>query len=391
MTSLFSARRRAEEFADALDGPTAPREELLPYVTLATRLRSHAPVDPRPEYVADLRERLLTAADELLVPGDPLVLPARRTPRERRLVAAASVAVVLAGSTGLAAAAQEALPGETLYPVKRGIERAQAGLSVSDAGKGRDLLAQAQDRLGEVRGLLAQDRQDAAPQVPETLADFTVQAQQGSELLLGSFRDGRDPADVGTVREFTAAAIVALQDLARTAPPEAQDGLVSAALALRDIDEQARALCSSCAADLPDLQLPGIFLTAADVETRLTGVDADALDNSHPVVVDRAGSTGGDEGTGGTGPAVPGVGVPPVAPPSVDPGTGPAQPGELLPDDLTVAEPGTKAGKRAGKKAAEKADGAAKAAEGAAEDIADGLSGVVETILPDPAPGSLLP
>ena len=41
----------------------------------------------------------------------------------------------------MAAAAQSALPGEALYPVKRGIEKAEAGLSLGSAGRGRDLLA----------------------------------------------------------------------------------------------------------------------------------------------------------------------------------------------------------------------------------------------------------
>ena len=111
----------------------------------------------------------------MLVPSSaPLTLPVRqRGPRERRLVAAASVVVLFGGTASMAAAAQQALPGEALYPIKRGLEQAEAGLSVSTAGKGQDLLRQANDRLGEVEDLLATGSLTAAPQVPGTLEDFT--------------------------------------------------------------------------------------------------------------------------------------------------------------------------------------------------------------------------
>ena len=67
--------------------------------------------------------------------------------RNSILVAAASsaVAVLLGGSAGMAAAAQNALPGEALYPVKRGIESAQLQL-VSGPDRGRAQLANAADR-----------------------------------------------------------------------------------------------------------------------------------------------------------------------------------------------------------------------------------------------------
>lgn len=392
MTSLFSTRRRAEEFDAAVStGPPAhrtrvgeePRElhpDLAPLVSLATALRDTPEVAPRDEFVADLRTRLLLAADEALVAGDRLALPTRRSPRERRLVAAASVAVVLAGTTGVAAAAQEALPGDALYPVKRSLEWAEAGLSTSEAGKGKDLLHQAAGRLGEVEGLLATGSGTALPQVPGTLEDFTGSAQEGSDLLLGSYRDGGDPSDVVAVREFTAESIVALQQLARTAPPDAQDELVTAALTLRDIDQAAVSLCSSCASDLPDLQVPGIFLAASEVESRLLGLEPGELDNSHPVVVpaqpgEADGEPGAEAGPGGT-PAGPAPAVP-------DPAT---EPPKLLPEK----SPGP------GKGAAdEAAKGAKKKVDDTVDEVTEPLPDPVKTLLPDPAelpdPGGLLP
>ena len=40
----------------------------------------------------------------------------------------------------MATASQDALPGDVLYPLKRGIEQAQAGLGTSPAARGERLL-----------------------------------------------------------------------------------------------------------------------------------------------------------------------------------------------------------------------------------------------------------
>jgi hypothetical protein len=74
MSSLHPARRRAERFNSLLDGEReavrAPRDiELL---ELVDALQSVAPAEARPEFVADLRERLVLAAEtELVVPDSP--------------------------------------------------------------------------------------------------------------------------------------------------------------------------------------------------------------------------------------------------------------------------------------------------------------------------------
>lgn len=377
MTALFSTRRRAEEFAAALDGRRSVlSEEVRDLVGVATALRAHESLSsarPRDEFTRDLRVRLMAEAAEVLVPSSaPLTLPVRhRTPRERRLVAAASVVVVLGGTASMAAAAQQALPGEALYPIKRGIEQAEAGLSVSTAGKGQDLLRQANDRLGEVEDLLATGSVTAAPQVPSTLEQFTSQAQEGSGLLMASFEETRDPQTIVAVREFTAQAVTMLQDLARTAPPEAQDELASAALALGDIDREASELCGSCAGDLPDLEVPGIFLAAAEVDRALTAVDGRflELDNSHPFVVDKRGL----KRTGETVTAATGT---PQESTSVKDSSG---------GDSTEVLPGGDGGTTTDDKDVQKVvEDTVNQVEDPVTNLTDGLSGAVETVVPDP-------
>lgn len=380
MTALFRERRRAEEFAAALEGRSrAISDELRPLVSVATALREprREEVAPRPEFTAELRALLMAEAERTLSPDAPLVLPARRHgPRERRLAVAASVAVLLGGSAGVAAAAQSALPGEALYPLKRGLESAQAGLSVSTAGRGQDLLRQADGRLAEVEGLLA-GSPTYAPQVPDTIEDFMGQAREGAELMLASFEETSDPASVVAVRQFAASSIEMLQEIARTAPPEAQDELAAAAMTLKEIDARAAELCPSCGDDLPDLQVPGIFLAAAEVDRAFALVAAQRLlDNSHPVVADKrlvkrvTDSLPGldaqpqDDGTGGGDPTIgdePAPGPVPQDDPTSDTLLELAGDTDLTQSDKTVR----------------------KSVEDGTDQITKGLSGVVETILPE--------
>src|SRR5680860_76512 len=313
MTSLFTARRRAEEFAAAVDGDPRSTGSYAPVIDdlaeVATLLRTYEPVAPRAEFTNGLRERLMVEAESALSPETAkLVLPVRtHGARERRFVAAASAVVLIGGTTSMAAAAQSALPGEMLYPIKRGIEKVEAQLSMTTAGRGQDLLHQASGRLTEVRALLSSDSVSSAPQVPVTLSEFTTQAEQGSALLLESFQETRDPESVASVRTFAAGGVAALEQMADHVPADAQDELADAALALRDIDERAEALCSTCAEGMPDLEIPGIILARAEVDRALRTASASQLDNSHPVVVTRDPDRQKRDASGPSGAAGPGT------------------------------------------------------------------------------------
>ena len=168
MTTLFRARQRAEEFAARVDAPAAPlravrsesgagereTDRLVGVVTsLRRQAEAHGGPVPRAAFTTELRERLMVEAAVALTPRQAaLTLPPRtRSRTERRLVAAASAVVLLGGTAGMAAAAQHALPGEALYPIKRGIEKAEAGLATTSVGRGRDLLTQVERNRGRQR------------------------------------------------------------------------------------------------------------------------------------------------------------------------------------------------------------------------------------------------
>jgi hypothetical protein len=377
MTSVFHARRRAEEFAAAVDGgaesSAARGPEVTTLLALVASLRDQPPVEPRSEFATDLRSRLMLEAEATLRPEPAtLLLPVRsRGRRERRLVAAASAFVLIGGTTTMAAAAQGALPGDALYPVKRTLERAEAGLSLSQAGKGKDLLSQASDRLTEVQGLVGDESVQSAPRVPATLAAFSSTATEGSTLLFEEYRESGDPASVVAVRTFTSEGIARLEALADTVPGDAQDELAAAAILLHDIDSEAAALCGSCAAELPVVEVPGIFLARADVDRALELAAGQQLDNNHPVVVSKdafdsarkVADSAGPTPDGPAGPSAP-AGPTPLPSPDWNPDAWP----QLLPDGDTT-----------GKTAEDTA-----IAEKLGEDLRSGLDGVVKTLLPDP-------
>lgn len=291
MTSLFQARRRAEDFAAAVDdrgaGRRAGGEEITALLEVVDTLREQPAVEPRAEFAADLRDRLMLDAQTALSPqAAHLRLPAReRGRRERRLVAAASAFVLVGGTTTIAAASQSALPGEALYPVKRGIERVEAGLNTSSAGKGHDLLAQARDRLVEVERLVESGSEPSHSQVPDTLTTFSATAAEGSTLMFEAFGESYDRALVVEVRTFTRDGAATIEDLAESVPAGARDELAAAAVLLAEIDREAAELCDTCAPGLPAVEVPGILLTRAEVDRALALAAAQVLANDHPVEV----------------------------------------------------------------------------------------------------------
>jgi len=323
------------------------------------------------------------AATVLTPQNAGLALPVRtRGKRERRLVAVASAAVLIGGTAGMAAAAQDSLPGEALYPLKRGIEKAELGLSMSSTGRGHDLLRQASDRLDEAQGLVDQRSALGTPRVPDTVAAFTTSARNGSDMLLASYAESRDPKTVAAVRAFTAAALAQVSALNQTAPADAQPGLRDAAIALRDIDAQATRLCDTCS-DLPALKVPAMFLASAEVDRAMQRFQAAQPDNSHPVVAAKqdlrtahAQRRGASNGSAPAPAAGRHASTTPVVPGTPEVSSGPA------PKSALPAVPG-----------ATSTPEVHVTADVDLSKITDGLGDTVETILPDPGTGAggLLP
>jgi hypothetical protein len=254
MAPLISARRDAEDFARVVDGSQADVADRYADLTACVDLlRAHDIPAPRPEFVADLRIRLLAAADTLLVPAATGQRPASvitlapTTRRHRRLGAAAAAFVIVGASAGVAAAAEGSLPGDPLYPIKRGIESAHVSLNTSDAAKGRDLIAQANTRLDEIDGLISDG--DSTTRINDTLAAYEHSASSGADLLFVAYQRDGSSADLAALRGTFTEQLDALQRLASQAPPTTQPGFASATALVGDLDQQARVLCGNCGPD----------------------------------------------------------------------------------------------------------------------------------------------
>jgi len=250
MTPLFPAQRAAEEFEKALGG-TATQDVADRYGTLLETvevLRAQPEVQPRVEFVDELRGRLMTAAETELVAAPNVVrlVPKRTSGTRRRLGTAAASLVIVGGTAGMAAAASGALPGDALYPVKRGVEQTSAAVRMSDAAEGEALLRQANTRLEEVRSLQAKGTTD-----PELLAStveaFTSAADRGSKKLFTAYQAEGNGQDITTVRDFTSTQMADVAALAKsTSNPALDELLLDAADTLADIDQQALVLCGTC-------------------------------------------------------------------------------------------------------------------------------------------------
>jgi hypothetical protein len=251
MTPLLPAQRAAEEFDQVLGG-TASKASADRYSELleaVEALRAQPELVPRTEFVGDLRSRLMTAAETELVAAPSVVRhlePARTRRRNRRIGTIAASLVIVGGSAGMAAAASGALPGEPLYPIKRGIEQVDTAVRLSDVSKGEALLNQAATRLEEAQAIQAQGSPEPAL-IAETIDSFQDAAGEGSDKLFSAYQAGGDTQDINTVRSFTSkqmAGIVAMS--ADNLDSKTNGLLVDAADTLADIDQQARVLCGGC-------------------------------------------------------------------------------------------------------------------------------------------------
>jgi hypothetical protein len=297
MTVPFAARRRAEEFDDLVNGasPAArssldrrDTERFADLLAVVDDLRAVPQVAPRPEFTASLRERLMTEAQTVLVAQGVrgreeearLVLPVRPRTRDRRLATLLGGAALIGATTSMAVAAQTALPGDSLYPVKRAIEDVRTDLSADDADKGALLLTSARGRLVEAEQLTRTASPSQGAAIADTLGAFDEQATEASQMLLRAYAGSGDEQVIASLRDFTGTSLDSLSVLERTVPDSARDELVAAGTHLAEIDARAAAACPACGGGVGTL--PPFLLSSSvagqDVGTMLTASSASIIE-----------------------------------------------------------------------------------------------------------------
>ena len=251
MIANVSAHRRANAFAQALeeqpDRGTAAEQSEGPapaavdrpgqgrMLSLATGLGELPKPELDPEVKVVQRAQLVAAMEAMLQEGtaagggatDPSV-PEQRSHRGRgahratglgklrprsRLskgLAAGGLTVgVAAGAfSGVAAASSDALPGDSLYGLKRGIEDVKLNyLADGDNERGEVYLDQASTRLNEARRLMERDRagqldHESLGEIRRALSGMRHDASEGHRLLHEAYQ--RDPDSLGPIQALDA-------------------------------------------------------------------------------------------------------------------------------------------------------------------------------------------
>ncbi|MFG2841439.1 DUF5667 domain-containing protein [Streptomyces zaomyceticus] len=231
MIANVSAHRRANAFAQALEDresegaaaeqPEAPAEpaEQGRLLALTSGLGELPKPQLDPEVKVVQRAQLVAAMEAMLMEGSAagnLTVPEQRTsggkgahrasplrklrPRSRwsKGLAAGGLTVgVAAGAfSGVAAASSDALPGDSLYGLKRGMEDIKLGMADDDADRGGIYLDQASTRLSEARRLMERGRSgdldhESLSEIRRVLGGMKHDASEGHRLLRQAYqRDG---------------------------------------------------------------------------------------------------------------------------------------------------------------------------------------------------------
>ncbi|QNP70973.1 hypothetical protein IAG44_17040 [Streptomyces roseirectus] len=242
MIANVSAHRRANAFAQALEdsdrGAAAEQSEGSPPAPAAAErteqdrllsLTSGLAELPKPELDPEVkvvqRAQLVAAMEAMLQGGEAPSVPEQRGHRAAKhralgrlrptsrlakglTAGGLSVGVAAGAFGGVAAASSDALPGDSLYGLKRGIEDFKLTyLTDDDTERGQAYLDQASTRLSEARRLMDRGRgghldHESLGEIRRTLSGMTHDATEGHRLLHEAYE--RDPDSLGPMRALSA-------------------------------------------------------------------------------------------------------------------------------------------------------------------------------------------
>ncbi|MEU9666640.1 DUF5667 domain-containing protein [Streptomyces bobili] len=250
MIANVSAHRRANAFAQALEeqsdrgtaaeqtegSPPAPaaagQTEQGQLLALATSLAELPKPEFDPEVKVVQRAQLVAAMEAMLQAGTMGEAADRSVPEQRARARGAhratslgrfrprtrlakgltagglSVGVAAGAFGGVAAASSDALPGDSLYGLKRGIEDFKLNyLAEGDSERGQAYLDQASTRLSEARRLMERGRggahldHESVGEIRRALSGMRYDASEGHRLLHEAYQ--RDPDSLGPIQALS--------------------------------------------------------------------------------------------------------------------------------------------------------------------------------------------
>lgn len=267
MIANVSAHRRANAFAQALEDRTPPGaavEQPAASAEPTEQGRLLAVANglgelPRPKLDPEVkvvqRAQLVAAMEAMLLEGTaggatstgPTVPEQRRTsgrgahrasplrkfrPRSRwsKGLAAGGLTVGVAAGAfgGVAAASSDALPGDSLYGLKRGMEDFKLGMADEDADRGGLYLDHASTRLNEARRLLERGRSgtldhESLGEIRRALNGMRHDATEGHRLLHRAYEKDGKIKSIATLSSFSESHRAIWNGLRDRLPPQLSD------------------------------------------------------------------------------------------------------------------------------------------------------------------------
>ncbi|MGR6971953.1 DUF5667 domain-containing protein [Streptomyces cynarae] len=322
MIANVSAHRRANAFAQALEeqsddrgaaaeqpeGPApaaAERTDETRLLGLATRLGELPRPTLDPEVKVVQRARLVAAMEAMFRDGaapageaaGPSVPEQRhgrgahrattlgklrpRTRLTKGLAAGGlSVGVAAASFGGVAAASSDALPGDSLYGLKRGIEDVKLDMAHGDNDRGQLYLDQASTRLSEARRLMERGRagdldHESLTEVRRTLSGMRHDAAEGHRLLHEAYERDGSLAPIETLSAFSESHREAWGALRERLPAQLGDVSQEVSSVFDAIDRDVAPL-QSLLPQPPSQGGPGRHRSSAPGSTGSAGSDAPA-------------------------------------------------------------------------------------------------------------------
>lgn len=237
----------------------------------------------------------------------------RFTPRSklsRRLAVGGLTVGVAAGALGgVAAASTNALPGDTLYGLKRGMEDLKLDMAGGDAARGKVYLDMASTRMQEARRLMDRGRggqldPESVAEVRKALSGMHQEVSEAHRLLTKAYQDNGSLHPIELLDSFAQTHRRGWSDLRSKLPSQ-----------LTDVSEQVSSAFAAIDQEVAPLKplLPKAHETDGP-SAATTGPTGDPADRTGTSAPDTSGAQQSGGGTGGTGSPSPSV--------SGTPGTG---------------------------------------------------------------------
>lgn len=265
---MASTRQKAEQLEQLLAGgvdASGVDAEFAGLADLARAVGESASLPtPDPAFREALRNQILTAPVPTAAPMPPelgVAEKVRRFVEQRgpelvqsgRAVTAAAAGAALVATGGAFGVAQQALPGDLLYPVKDATEDLRLAFTSGTQERGLLHLQFAEERLSELEDGVTRLSADL---ISETLDRLDSEVLDAASNLLSAWADTGNITLVDDLTDFTASAGTRLSALRRQVPAELAGRLDDSVEVLRRVEIQVDVALGTATCDCePDLDL----------------------------------------------------------------------------------------------------------------------------------------